>query len=91
MYPNIDRVPTIYVLNENKKNITILHLKIIIFTAVKNCGILRRRGIVILKVFTVRDALKSCKTEPIFTQIIIYNVFIAGSCLVQKGLTMSPT
>ena len=29
-------VPTIYVLSKNKKNITIFHLKIIIFTAVKN-------------------------------------------------------
>ena len=33
------RVPTIYVLSKNKKNITIVHLKFIIFTAVKYCSI----------------------------------------------------
>ena len=36
-------VPTIYVLSKNKKNIKKFHLKIIIFTAVKNCSILYRR------------------------------------------------
>ena len=34
------RVSTIYVLSKNKKNITIFHLTIIIFTAVKNHSIL---------------------------------------------------
>ena len=34
------RVPTIYVLSKNKKLITIFHLKIIIFIAVKYCCIL---------------------------------------------------
>ena len=33
------RLPTINVLSKNKKNITIFHLKIIFFTAVKNCSI----------------------------------------------------
>ena len=39
---------TIYVLSKNKKNITIYHLKIIIFTAVKHCRmhVLHRRVIV---------------------------------------------
>ena len=32
-------VPTIYVLSNNKKNITIFHLKMTIFTAVKNRSI----------------------------------------------------
>ena len=41
------RVPTIYVLSKNKKNITIFHLKISIFTAVKNCSILHGRVFVI--------------------------------------------
>ena len=36
----------VYVLSKNKKNITIFHLKIIIFTAVKNCCILHGRVIV---------------------------------------------
>ena len=34
------RVPTIYVLGKNKKNITFFHLKIIDFIAVKNCNML---------------------------------------------------
>ena len=34
------RVPTIYVLSKTKKNITIFHLKIITFIAVKYCGLL---------------------------------------------------
>ena len=33
-------MPTIHVLSKNKKNIKNFHLKIIIFTAVKNCSIL---------------------------------------------------
>ena len=37
------RVPTIYVLSKSKKNITIFHLKIIIFTLVKYCCILHGR------------------------------------------------
>ena len=37
--PNLN-VPKIYVLSKNKKNVTIFHLKIIIFTAVKYCSIL---------------------------------------------------
>ena len=43
------RIPTIYVLSKNKKNITIFHLKIIIFTAVKNCCILHGRVFVIIR------------------------------------------
>ena len=34
------RVPIIYVLSKNKKNVTFFHLKITIFTAVKYCSIL---------------------------------------------------
>ena len=41
-------MPTIYVLSKNKKNITIFHLKIIIFTAVKNCSILHGHVFVML-------------------------------------------
>ena len=41
---SLERVPTIHVLSKNKKkNITIFHLKIIIFAAVKNCCILHGR------------------------------------------------
>ena len=40
-------VPMIYVLSKNKKNITIFHLKIIIFTAMKNRRILHRHVIVL--------------------------------------------
>ena len=36
-------VSTINVLSKNKKNITIFHLKIIFFTAVKNCSVLHGR------------------------------------------------
>ena len=36
-------MPTIYVLSKNKKNITIFHLKITIFTAFKNRCILHGR------------------------------------------------
>ena len=36
---SLERVLTIYVLSKNMKNITIFHLKIIIFTTVKNCSI----------------------------------------------------
>ena len=36
-------MPTIYVLSKNKKNITFFHLKMINFTAVKNCSILNGR------------------------------------------------
>ena len=39
-------VPTIYVLSKNEKIITIFHLKITIFIAVKNPCILHRRVIV---------------------------------------------
>ena len=44
-------VPTIYVLSKSKKNIAIFHLKIIVFTAVKNHSILilQWRVIVILQ------------------------------------------
>ena len=35
------------VLSKNKKNVTIFHLKIIVFTAVKNRSILHKRVIVI--------------------------------------------
>ena len=35
----------IYVLSKNKKNITIFHLKFIIFTCVDNCSILHMRVI----------------------------------------------
>ena len=38
-----ERVPTTNVLSKNKKNITIFNLKIIFFTAVKNCIILHGR------------------------------------------------
>ena len=34
------RVPAIYVLSKNKENINFFHVKIIFFTAVKNCSIL---------------------------------------------------
>ena len=44
-------VSIIYVLSKNNKNITILHLKITIFTAVKNCSILNRLVIVMVKDF----------------------------------------
>ena len=37
------RVPTIYVLSKNKKNIKSFHLKIKIFTVLKNCCILQGR------------------------------------------------
>ena len=37
----------IYVLSKNKKNVTVLHLKNTIFTAVKNRSILHRRVIII--------------------------------------------
>ena len=39
----------IYVLSKNKKTITIFHLKIIIFTAVKYCCILHGRVFVMAK------------------------------------------
>ena len=42
------RVPTIYVLSKNTKNITIFHLKIIIFIAVKFCSILHGRVCVMM-------------------------------------------
>ena len=42
------RTPTINVLSKNKKNITIFHLKIIVFTAVKNCSILHGRIFVMI-------------------------------------------
>ena len=41
-------VPTIYVLSKNKKNVTLLHLKIIIFTAVKYRSLLYGRVIVMV-------------------------------------------
>ena len=43
------RVPTIFVLSKNKKNITNFHLKIIIFRAVKYCSLLHR--LVFLMIF----------------------------------------
>ena len=39
-------VLTTYVLSKKNKNKIIFHLKIIAFTAVKNCSILQRQGIV---------------------------------------------
>ena len=45
------RVPTINVLSKNKKNITFFHLKIIIFTAVKNRCILHGRVFVMFAKF----------------------------------------
>ena len=42
------RVLTTYVLSKNKKNIKIFQLKIIIFTAVKNCCILHGRVFVMM-------------------------------------------
>ena len=45
-----NREPTIYVLSKYKKNITFFHLKIIIFTAVKNCSILNGR-VFVMSVF----------------------------------------
>ena len=39
-------LPTIYVYSKYKKNITTFHLKIVIFTAMKNCSLLHRRVIV---------------------------------------------
>ena len=39
----------IYVLSKNKKNITIFHLKIIIFTATKYCRILHGRVCVMIR------------------------------------------
>ena len=44
-----ERVPTIYILSKNKENITIFHLKIIIFTAVKYYSILYGRVFVMIK------------------------------------------
>ena len=41
-------VPTIYVLSQNKKIITNFHLKIIIFTSVKNCCLLHGRVFVMV-------------------------------------------
>ena len=38
-----------YVLSKNKKSINVFHLKIIIFTAVKNCSILHGRVCVMLR------------------------------------------
>ena len=35
-------------MSKNKKNITVFHLKIIIFIAVKNCSILRRHVFVMI-------------------------------------------
>ena len=40
-------MPAIYVLSKNTKNIRIFLLKIIVFTAVKNCSILQGRVCVI--------------------------------------------
>ena len=48
------RVHTINVLSKNKKNITIFHLKIIFFTAVKNCSILHGRVFVMCASFYAR-------------------------------------
>ena len=45
------RVPTIYDLNKNKKSITIFHLKIMIFTAVKYCSLLPRRVFVMSRIY----------------------------------------
>ena len=42
---NMDRGNSIYVLSKYKNNITIFHLKIFVFTTVKNCSILHRRVI----------------------------------------------
>ena len=43
-----ERVPIIYVFSKNKKNITIFHMKIIIFTVVKNLRIWHGHFCVIL-------------------------------------------
>ena len=40
------RVPTFYVLSKNKKKVTFFHLKLQVFTAMKNCSILHGRVIV---------------------------------------------
>ena len=56
------RVPTIFVLSKNKKNITVFHLKIIIFTAEKYCNLLHRHVCVMLG-FLTRALLVSLETQ----------------------------
>ena len=50
-------MPTINVLSRNKKHITIFHLKIIIFTALKNRSVLGR--VFVIKRCTFGDKLAS--------------------------------
>ena len=53
----------IYVLSKYKKNITTFHLKITIFTAVKNRSILHRRVIVMFSISNSQPIVKNANAS----------------------------
>ena len=55
-------MPTINVLSKNKKNITFSHLKIIVFTVVKNCSILHGR----VSVLSLANSCASAHSDSVF-------------------------
>ena len=76
------RVPTIYVLSKNKKNVSFFHLKITIFTAVKYCSILH--GHVCVMYLKTKTHVSFAVTAKLIS------VFVFATWVVQYIYSLNP-
>ena len=86
-----EAVLTIYALSKNKKNVTIFHLKIIIYTAVKYCSILHGHACVMLYTLCNLSVIIISVVSPFSFEdrILVLIVPVYGHCLLSTFIMLT--